>query len=100
MRGRLLGFRTMIDPLPWGHVLAHSEAVDIMLALPNPDERPQRRLSSSVLVITVPIFVLALLAVVTGGSGSLGTPELSILTLIWVIGLMWVWWPWRRRRGV
>jgi hypothetical protein len=71
--------------------------LDIMWGLPNADERPRRRISSSVLVITVPIFVLALLALVTGGSGGLGTAEISLLALIWVVGLLWVWWPWRRR---
>src|SRR4051812_2489165 len=72
------------------------EVVDIMLGLPSDDERPRGRFASSVLVITVPVLLLAVLGLITGGLG-VGTPELTLLMLIWVIGLLWVWWPWRRR---
>ena len=94
-----------MPPLTYGRcgiycVIPHHRAltglVD-MLGLPSSDERPRGRFASSVLVITVPILLMALLALLTGGSGDLGTPELSLLALIWVIGLLWVWWPWRRR---
>lgn len=44
-----------------------------MLGLPEKDEQPRGRFASSVLVITVPILLLALLALVSGGGGSLGT---------------------------
>jgi hypothetical protein len=51
---------------------------------------PKGQFASSVLVITVPLLLLAILGVVGGGMG-LGTPELIGLTVIWVVGLTWVW---------
>jgi hypothetical protein len=53
-------------------------------------EPPRGQLASSVLVITVPLLLLAILGLVAGGMG-LGTPELAGLMLIWVVGLTWVW---------
>ena len=52
---------------------------------------PKGQFGWTVLVFLTPVLLLALLALVTGGSGDLGTPELAILTLIWVVGLSFVW---------
>jgi hypothetical protein len=53
-----------------------------------------RRVSSTVLVMVIPVFLLGLAAAVTGGG--IGTPELLLLLIVWMAGLTWVWWP---RRG-
>ena len=50
------------------------------------------RITSSVLVILVPILLLAVIGLATG-SLALGTPELLLLTVIWIVGLVWVWRP-------
>jgi hypothetical protein len=50
------------------------------------------KLSSTVLVFTVPVLLLAISAAV-GGSFGIGLVELSLLVAIWVVGLAWVWWP-------
>lgn len=54
-------------------------------------EPPRGQFASSVLVMVVPLLLLALLALVSGGGGDLGTPELAGLMLIWVVGLTWIW---------
>jgi hypothetical protein len=51
-----------------------------------------KKLSSTVLVLTVPVLLLAIIAAV-GGSFGIGLVELSLLVAIWGIGLAWVWWP-------
>ena len=53
-----------------------------------------RRVSSTVLVMVIPVFLLGLAAAVTGGG--IGTPELLLLLIVWMAALTWVWWP---RRG-
>jgi hypothetical protein len=47
---------------------------------------------STVLVFTVPQLLLAIIGVFTG-SFDLGTPEILMLEVCWVVGLVWVWWP-------
>ncbi|WP_151082034.1 hypothetical protein [Nocardioides cynanchi] len=54
-------------------------------------EPPPGQFTSSVLVIVAPLLLFAALARVSGGSGGLGTPELVLRSLIWVIGLTWIW---------
>jgi positive regulator of sigma E activity len=49
--------------------------------------------TSSVLVIAVPLLVLVLVGLVTG-SLDLGTVEMTILMVVWLAGLGWIW---RRR---
>jgi hypothetical protein len=56
------------------------------------------KLASTVLVFTVPILLLALIGVL-GGSFAIGTPEIALLWVIWIIGLIWVWWPRRTGEG-
>jgi hypothetical protein len=51
---------------------------------------PKHQFTSSVLVIVVPLLLVAILGLV-GGSMDLGTPELYALTLIWFVGLTWIW---------
>jgi hypothetical protein len=51
-----------------------------------------KKLSSTVLVFTVPVLLLAIIGA-AGGSFGIGTVELSLLAVIWVVGLAWVWWP-------
>lgn len=60
-------------------------------------QRPtvESRLSSTVLLFAVPVLLLAIIGVL-GGSFAVGTPELALLTVIWVVGLVWIWRP---RRG-
>jgi len=58
----------------------------------------QSKLASTVLVFTVPLLVLAIIGAL-GGSFAIGTPELALLMVIWVIGLIWVWWPRRTDHG-
>jgi hypothetical protein len=53
------------------------------------------KLASTVLVFLVPVLLLALIGLLTGGFG-IGVVELTLLSAIWVVGLTWVWWP---RRG-
>lgn len=53
------------------------------------------RLASTVLVFTVPILLLAIIGMLGGGSG-IGTVELALLLVIWILGLIWVWAPRRR----
>jgi hypothetical protein len=53
-------------------------------------EPPKGQFSSSVLVVLVPVLLLAIIGL-AGGSMDLGTPELMLLTIIWVVGLTWVW---------
>jgi hypothetical protein len=57
------------------------------------------RFGSTVLVILVPILLLALIGLATG-SLDIGTPELAILMVIWVVGLVWVWRPRQRKPDV
>ena len=58
----------------------------------------ESKLGSSVLVITVPWLLLVVLGLFTG-SFDLGTPELLLIQLVWLVGLVWVWRPrWMRRR--
>lgn len=51
---------------------------------------PRGQFGWTVLVITVPILLLMLIGLV-GGNADLGTPELTGIVLIWVIGLTLVW---------
>jgi tellurite resistance protein TehA-like permease len=48
------------------------------------------RLRSTVLVLVVPVFVMALLGAVSG-SLAVAWPEFVILAVIWTVGLVWVW---------
>ena len=52
---------------------------------------PKEQFGWTVLVILGPPLLLALLVLVSGGSGDVGTLELAILTLISVVGLTFVW---------
>jgi hypothetical protein len=56
------------------------------------------KVASSVLVLTVPILLLAIIGVL-GGSFAIGLPEIALLWVIWIVGLIWVWWPRRTDRG-
>jgi hypothetical protein len=53
--------------------------------------------SSIGLVIFVPLLLLLLIGVFTGGFG-VGTPELVLLNIIWVVGIVWVTVSWLVRR--
>jgi len=53
------------------------------------------KLASTVLVFTVPMLLLAIIGLFSGSFG-IGTPELTLLWVIWIVGLTWVWWPRRR----
>ncbi len=55
------------------------------------------KLASTVLVFTVPILLLAIIGLFTG-SFDIGTPEIALLSVIWIVGLIWVWRP--RRAAV
>ena len=50
------------------------------------------KLASTVLVFTVPMLLLAIIGLFSGSFG-IGTVEISLLWVIWVVGLAWVWWP-------
>ena len=50
------------------------------------------KVTSTVLVLTVPMLLLAIIGLL-GGSFAIGTPELGLLWVIWIVGLVWVWWP-------
>ena len=50
------------------------------------------KLASTVLVFIVPVLLLTIIGLFSGGFG-VGVVELSLLLLIWVVGLTWVWWP-------
>ena len=50
------------------------------------------KVTSTVLVLTVPLLLLAIIGLLGGGFG-IGTPELGLLLVIWIVGLVWVWWP-------
>jgi hypothetical protein len=54
------------------------------------------KVASTVLVFTVPMLLLAIIGAL-GGSFGIGTPEIVLLWVIWIVGLIWVWWP--RRTG-
>jgi hypothetical protein len=47
------------------------------------------QLASTVMVILVLHLLLAVIGLLTG-SNSVGTPELVLLTVVWVVGLLWV----------
>ena len=53
------------------------------------------KVASSVLVLTVPLLLLAIIGAFAGTFG-IGLPEIALLWLVWAIGLTLVWWP---RRG-
>ena len=53
------------------------------------------RVASTVLVFTVPILLLAVLGLLTG-SLDIGTLEIDLLLVVWLAGVVWVWWPRRR----
>jgi hypothetical protein len=50
------------------------------------------KLASTVLVFTVPMLLLAIIGLF-GGSFGIGMVELTLLWVIWLVGLAWVWWP-------
>lgn len=50
------------------------------------------KLASTVLVFTVPMLLLAIIGLF-GGGFAIGTPEIALLWVIWIVGLTWVWWP-------
>ena len=50
------------------------------------------KLASTALVILVPVLLLAIVGLFSGGAG-IGVVELILLLAIWVVGLTWVWWP-------
>ncbi len=54
-------------------------------------EPPRAQLRSTVLVLVAPIVLLGAIALLSGGNGDVGAPELGLLGLVWVIGLTWVW---------
>lgn len=55
----------------------------------------ESKMTSTILVITVPVLLLAIIGLFSGSFG-IGLPELILLWVIWMVGLLWVWWP---RRG-
>jgi hypothetical protein len=57
------------------------------------------KLRDTVLAILIPYLLFALLGLLTG-SLDLGTPELTIILLLQILGLLWVWvvGPLRARR--
>jgi len=50
------------------------------------------KLASTVLVFTVPLLLLAIMGLFSGSLG-IGTVEISLLWVIWMVGLAWVWCP-------
>jgi hypothetical protein len=61
-----------------------------------PRTQPRGRVSSTVLVLVVPIFALVMIGAVTG-SLAVAWPEIVLLAVVWSVGLAWVWWPRRDR---
>ena len=54
-------------------------------------ERPKGQISNTVLVLVAPYLVLWAIALLSGGDGDLGTPELTLIELVHVVGLTWIW---------
>jgi len=50
------------------------------------------------LVVTVPMLLLAIIGAL-GGSFAIGIPEIALLWVIWIVGLIWFWWPRRTDHG-
>jgi hypothetical protein len=50
------------------------------------------KLASTVLIFTVPMLLLAIIGLF-GGSFGIGMVEITLLWVIWLVGLAWVWWP-------
>ncbi len=50
------------------------------------------KLASTVLVFTVPMLLLAIIGLFSGGF-VMGGVEITLLWVIWLVGLAWVWWP-------
>lgn len=50
------------------------------------------KLASTVLVFAIPLLLLAVMAVF-GGLLGFGSAEIGLLSLIWIVGLTWVWRP-------
>ena len=65
---------------------------------PNRKKTVRSKLASTVLVVTVPILLLAIIGVF-GGSFAIGIPEIALLWVIWIVGLIRVWWPRRTDHG-
>jgi len=49
----------------------------------------------TIVVVALPWLLMLVLSLLGGGIGS---PELIILATVWVVGLLWVWWPRPSRR--
>ncbi len=50
------------------------------------------KLALTVLVFTVPVLLLAIIGLFSG-SFVMGGVEITLLWVIWLVGLAWVWWP-------
>ncbi len=50
-------------------------------------------IASRVLVFLVPILLLAILGLLIGGCSGIGSVEITLLLVIWAVGLAWVWMP-------
>jgi Flp pilus assembly protein TadB len=59
---------------------------------PKSERTLRSKVASTVLVFTVPILLLAIIGVL-GGSLLIGIPELALIGVVWIVGLVWVWWP-------
>ena len=66
-----------------------------MTEAPQAKEKKTRRskLGSTVLVFLVPILLLAILGLLIGGGSGIGSVEITLLLVIWAVGLAWVWMP-------
>jgi hypothetical protein len=65
---------------------------------PSSKKTVRSKLASTVLVVTVPMLLLAIIGAL-GGSFAIGIPEIALLWVIWIVGLIWFWWPRRTDHG-
>ena len=52
----------------------------------------ESKIGSTVLLFAVPQLLLLIIGIL-GGGFALGEPELALLSLIWLVGLIWIWRP-------
>ena len=50
------------------------------------------KIGSTVLLIAVPQLLLVIIGAL-GGGFAIGMPELALLSVIWLVGLIWIWRP-------
>ena len=75
-------------------VIDESPMVQVMTEVQGAEDKKTlgSKLASTVLVFTVPMLLLAIIGLF-GGSFGIGMVEITLLWVIWLVGLAWVWWP-------